>query len=338
MPGAAAGRGAAASSLHCTQGVAQPSARMPVVPSRVPPGMSPWNLGGLSPLELARRVWDEIWEDEILDRGAALSYYFLFALFPTLLFLTALLGLLPGPRLMDQFMDYAAAVLPPDVASLLEKTLGEVIKGASGGLLSIGMVAALWAAASGMGSIMTALNVAYDVTDSRPWWKKRLLALGLTVVFSAFLLTGLVLLVFGERIGRWLAEWIGLGAAFTITWGILRWPAVILFALTGITLVYYLAPAVRQRWYWVTPGSAFALAGWLLMSFGLRLYVAYFGNYNATYGSIAGVILLMLWLYLTGVILLLGAEINTEIEQAVSAAGAREARGRGARRLQPPAA
>lgn len=276
---------------------------------------SPWRLAGLSIGELGRRVWDQIWEDEVLDRAAGLSYYFLFALFPTLLFLTALVGLSPAPNLMAQLMGYVEHVLPGDAASLVSKTLAEVVSGASGGLLSIGVFAALWAASNGMLSIMTALNAAYDAEDPRPWWNRRLIAIGLTVGLSVFTLTALLLLVFGPRIGNAVASRIGLGSVFTLAWNVLSWPAVILSALTGIALVYYLAPAARQRWHWVTPGSAFALVAWLLMSFGLRLYVAYFGNYNATYGSIGGVILLMLWLYLSGVVLLVGAEINSEIAQ-----------------------
>ncbi len=277
---------------------------------------SPWRLGGLRVRELARRVYAQTWEHGVLDRAAGLSYYFLFALFPTLLFLTALLGLAPIPHLMDQLMGYVGRVLPGDAASLVTKTLGEVVRGARGSLLSIGVLGALWAASTGMGSIITALNAAYDVKDRRPWWKQRLSAIALTIGFSLFTLTALLLLVFGERIGEGVAGMIGLGTVFTRTWNIARWPVLILCVLAGITLVYYLAPAVRQRWHWVTPGAAFALVAWLVVSGGLRLYVAYFGNYNATYGSIGGVILLMLWLYLSGVVLLVGAEINAEIHLA----------------------
>jgi membrane protein len=283
---------------------------------RAAPVESPWKLGGLRARDLADRVYRQAYDNELFDRAAALSYYFLFALFPTLLFLTALLGLAPIPHLMDQLMGYVGGVLPHDAASLVIRTLAEVVQGARRSLLSIGVLAALWAASSGMGSIIAALNAAYDVKDSRPWWKQRLLAIGLTIGFSLFTVTALLLLVFGERIGDAVARTIGLGTAFTRTWNIAQWPALVLCVLAGITLVYYLAPAVNQRWHWVTPGAAFALVAWLLMSGGLRLYVGYFGNYNATYGSIGGVIILMIWLYLSGVVLLLGAEINSEIHLA----------------------
>jgi membrane protein len=271
--------------------------------------------GGIDAREVARHVWREIWQGALLDRAAGLSYYFLFALFPTLLFLTALLGLLPGPDLMEALIQYAARVLPGEATALLRRTLDEVVSGASGGLLSVGALVALWAASNGAASIITALNAAYGVVDPRPWWRQRLIAVMLTIVLSAFTLAALLLLVFGERIGEAMAAWIGLGPLFTQAWNVLRWPAATVFVLSGITLVYWLAPAGRRRWRWVTAGSLFALTAWLLMSFGLRTYVRYFADYNAAYGSIGGVILLLLWLYLSGVALLVGAQIDAEVER-----------------------
>lgn len=175
----------------------------------------------------------------------------------------------------------------------MRRTLEEIEAGAQGGLLSFGVLAALWAG-NGMASVMTALNAAYDVEDTRAWWKSRLVS---------------ILLTFGF-------------ALFSLAWNVLNLPVVIFFVLLGIALVYYFAPAAKQHWRWVTPGSVVALVLWLAMSYGLRFYVARFADYGATYGSIGGVILLMLWLYLTGVVLLVGAEINAEIEHAAAARGA----------------
>jgi membrane protein len=291
---------------------------------------SPWNLGGLSLRELGRRVWRELGEDDVTDRGAALAYYFLFALFPTLLFLTALLGMSPLPGLMDALIAYADKALPPAAASLVKHTLDEIRAGARGGLLSLGVLAALWSGSNGMASIMTALNIAYDVKDGRPWWKRRGLAVLLTLGFGLLIMIALVLLVFGPMLGQAIAAGLGLGNVFALAWRILSVPVVALCALAGIALVYYLAPAVEQRWRWVTPGSVVALVLWLAMSFGLRQYVSRFANYTATYGSIGGVILLMLWLYLTGVVLLVGAEINAEIEHAAAKRGEETAKAPGA--------
>jgi len=273
-------------------------------------------------VELTRRVWSSIKEDAVMERAASLSYYFLFALFPTLLFLTALLGLLPVPGLWDTLMTYAAQVLPGDAATLVNRTVSEVVRGASGGLLSVGVLAALWGASNGMASIVIALNVAYDIDDVRPWWLRRLIALMLTIAFSVFTLVALLLLVFGERIGEAVATWFGFGQAFAVAWNVLEWPVVGVLVLTGITLVYHLAPAIRRRWQAFTPGSVFALLAWLTTSFGLRIYLKYFGDYNAMYGPIGGVIILMLWLYLSGVALLAGAEINSVIERATDRSAA----------------
>lgn len=283
---------------------------------------SPWKLGGLGVRQLAARVWTEAWEDEILDRAAALSFYLLFALFPTLLFLTALLALLPIPDLMDQLTGYVARVLPGEAASVTRTTVGEIAGGARGGLLSAGVLLALWAGSSGMTAVITTLNIAFDVEEPRPWWKRRLVAIALTAGFAVFIMSALVLMVFGPRIGAAVAGWLGLGSVFTIVWNAGSFPLVIFFVLVGIQLVYYLAPGGDQQWSWLTPGAVVALILWLAASFGLRAYVAYFGTYDVTYGSIGGVILLMLWLYLTAVAILLGAEVNGEIEHAAARRGA----------------
>jgi membrane protein len=264
-----------------------------VADERRPP-VSPWRLSGLSPGVLARRVYANIRSPNLFDRGQPRVLFLVRAL-PCLLFITAIVGLLPGPRLMDRLLDYASQVLATDAASLLERTVEEVIRGARSSLVSLGMLGALWGASSGMVSISKGLNVAFDVRDTRTWWRHRLEAMALTVGFSVLTVVALPLLVFGERIGDAVAKALGVGAAFTGAWNIARWPALTLCALVGIMLVYQLAPAARQHWRRVTPGAIFALAGWLVASYALRLYVTYFGNYNATYGSIGGVILLMLW-------------------------------------------
>jgi membrane protein len=285
-------------------------------PPRGPRAPAPGRLGGLSLRELGDLVYRKSWRDEILDRAAELSYYFAFALLPTLLFLTALLGLLPVPDLMPQLMGYVDRVLPGDAASLIKKTLAEVVRGASGGLVSVGVLVALVGASSGMLSIMKGLNSAYGIADERTWWQKRLIAIGLTVLFTLFTLTALLLLVFGSWLGEAIAEFAGLDPLVSRAWRLAQLPVVIALLLTGLALVYHLAPASDRAWRWVTPGSSFAVVSWLLMSLGLRFYVGYFDHYNATYGSIGGLILLMLWLYWSGVALLAGAEIDSTIEQA----------------------
>ena len=275
-------------------------------------------------LDLGRRVWNELDKDEVGDRAAGLSYYFLFSLFPALLFLTALLGYLPVEGLQERLLSYARDVLPADAAATLERTLGEITTVKRGGLLSIGVLAALWAGSNGMASVMTTMNRVYDVTERRSWWWRRLIAVGLTLAFSAFIIATLSLLVFGKVLGAIVAAWFGLGELFTTLWTVISIPIVIASALLGIELVYYLAPAGNQRWRWITPGAALALGAWLAMSFGLRIWVGKFANYSATYGSIGGVILLMLWLYLTSYVLLVGAEVDAEIDAAMGREADRE--------------
>ena len=279
---------------------------------------SPWALGGLPVGELCRRVLARSRQDEILERAAGLSYYFAFALVPTFLFLTTLLGLLPTPDVMPHLMSYADRVLPRDATSLLKRALDSVVSGASRSLLSLSVLAALLGASSGMLSIMKALSVAYGIEDSRTWWRRRLIAILLTLGFSLFILTAMLLLVFGERIGGAIGEWVGLGPAATRAWHLFQWPAGACLGLIGLTLVYHLAPAAVRTWSLITPGSAVALLSWLSMSLGLRFYVNHFGSYNATYGSIGGVILLMLWLYWSGVALLVGAELDSVIDHAAA--------------------
>jgi membrane protein len=277
---------------------------------------SPWKLGGLSVQDLARRVWRELREDEVTERAAALSYYFLFALFPALLFLTALLSFLPVEGLQERLMAYTREVLPPDAASTVERTMTEVVGARRTGLVSIGLLVTLWASSNGMVSLMNTMNVVFDVTERRPLLKRRLLAIVLTLTFAVFIVAALVLMVFGPPIGEMVAGWLGLGDVFKRAWAVVNIPIVIACALIGIQLVYYLAPAGARRWRWVTPGATFALLAWLVMSYGLRLYVGRFANYSATYGSIGGVILLMLWLYLSSVVFLVGAEIDAEVRAA----------------------
>jgi membrane protein len=288
---------------------------------RIPRDVSPWQLGGLSLRELGRRVWANTENENLLNEAAALSYYFIFSLFPAFLFVMALLAVIPIPQLKDGLMGYITDLLPPDAASVVTKTVQEVLRGGGHGLLSIGAILALWSASSAMSSMMDALNVAYEVQDSRPWWWRRVIAILLTVAFSLFLVLGLVLMMFGPMIGQAIAGPFGLGQHAVDVWNVVSVPIALLLVLTGISLVYYLAPDVEQRWQWVTPGAVFAVSAWVLMSLGLRFYTTHFANYNATYGSIGGIILLLLWLYLTGVALLVGAEINSEIEQAAARAG-----------------
>jgi membrane protein len=295
----------------------------PGEPTRAaPPGSRPsaWALGGLGVTELGRRVIAEIRDDDCLGRAAQLAYYFLFALFPFFLFLTTLLGYLPIPDLLDRLLETLGQMLPGDALRLVEDNVRQLVTGQRGGLLSFGILAALWTSSSALTAIIDSLNRAYDVEEGRPFWKVRLIAMGITVGLSAFIVVALVLLTFGPQLGGWVADLVGLGRVFEVTWNLVRWPVIVGLLVVAIALLYYVAPDVEQSWTWITPGSACAVLGWLLASLSFAFYVNRFGSYNATYGSIGAVIVLLTWMYVTGLFVLIGGEINAEIEHA-SASG-----------------
>ena len=279
---------------------------------------NPWKLGGLTWMELGRRLWHQSEKDEVLGRAAQLAYYFVLALFPALLFLTALLGLLPLEQIMPELMASLRSVLPSDALSLVEKYLQQVVKGSGGDILSLGLLGALWASSSGVTAIMEALNAVYDAKEVRPFWKVRLIAIVMTIGLAGFIILSTTLVLYGEHIGEWVANIIGLGWLFTSAWLVLQWPVVIVLMLFAIAVIYYISPCVEQDWRWVSPGSVFAVLMWLIVSLAFKVYVENFGNYNKAYGSIAGVIVLMLWFYLSGIVLLMGGEINAEIEKAAN--------------------
>jgi len=277
---------------------------------------SPWRLGQLTVRQLLTRVWEAAWVDEITDRAAALSYYFLFSIFPILLFFTALAHLVPVHHLVRQLMETVAVLLPAEAASLVRETLRQVVtRTGRPGLVSLGALTAIWAGSAGMASVMTMLNVVYHVRDDRPWWRRRATAVLLTVAFAVFLIGATLLLMLSTRIGGAVARVVapragleGLGNAVTLVLALGG-------ALLAFELIYYLAPA-RARWHWLTPGSLTAAILWMATSLGLRLYVTSVAHYDIMYGSIGGIILLLLWLYLTSLVLLLGAEMNAAIEDA----------------------
>jgi membrane protein len=276
------------------------------------------NLGGLSVVELGKRVVHEIQKDNVLGYAAQLAYYFLFSLFPFFLFLTALIGYIPIPSLLDRIMELLAQVVPGEALRLVQDNVREIVTQQRGGLLSFGIVVALWTASAAMSAIMDALNRAYEVEEGRPFWKSKGTALLLTIGVTVFTVASIILLMFGPQIGEWIASKVGLGAVFHMAWNILRWPVILFLIILAMAVLYYFAPDVEQEWKWLTPGSVFAVVGWLLASLAFSYYVNNFGSYNETYGSIGAVIVLLTWMYLTGLFILIGGEINSEIEHAAA--------------------
>ena len=293
---------------------------------------STWSLNGQTWSGFVKRVWSDIGKDDIFGRAAQLSYYFLLALFPLLLFLTSTIGILmgSGTGLRHSLFNYLSKVLPASASSLVSTTVFEVSESSGGGKISFGILAALWAASAGMGAVSESLNVAYHVKETRPWWKQRLTAVGLTIALSLLIISALILVLYGGKIADFLAATYGFGGTFVIAWKVLQWPIVLAFLLVGFALIYYWAPDLAdQDWKWVTPGSVVAVTLWLLVSFGFRLYLHFFDSYSKTYGSLGAVIVLMLWFYFTGAAILIGGEVNSDLEDEAARKGAPDAKEKG---------
>jgi len=263
-----------------------------------------------------------------------MSFFFLLALFPLLLILTDFFGYFAhSGELRASLLEYFRTVLPRSAFQLVAGTLDQVTAGAGGGKLSLGILAALWAASNGMAAVSAGLNAAYEIDDGRPWWKRRLIAIGLTLAFAVFTVSALALVLAGSEIGMLLASLAGYRHAFAIAWSAARWPVAVLTVLVAVDLLYRFAPDLKDwRWRWITPGALIAVALWIVASLGFRYYLHYFNSYNRTYGSLGAVIILMLWFYITSIAILIGAEVNSEIENAAAEAGEPDARLAGERR------
>jgi membrane protein len=268
-------------------------------------------------LDLLIKTAKEVIDDDCVSIAAQLAYYFALALFPALLFVVSLASYLPFPVIND-VVNALAPIAPPEVLTIIQKQLESIVAGEQTSLLTIGILGAIWSSSGAMTSIVSALNTAYDVPESRPWWKVRLIAIGLTIALVVFVLLSFSIIVAGPNAGHWLTGWFGLSDAFDTAWTYLRWPLVFALATTGIAIVFYFAPDADQDWVWVTPGSIATTILWVLFSMVFRLYVTKVGDYAATYGALAGAAILLLWLYFSGLALLIGGELNSEIEHVAN--------------------
>jgi membrane protein len=268
-------------------------------------------------IELIKRTVKEVIDDDCVSIAAQLAYYFALALFPALLFVVAIASYLPF-NVVNDVVATLDPIAPPEVLEIIRKQLESIVAGEAPSILTIGILGALWSSSGAMTSIVSALNKAYDIPESRPWWKVRLVAIGLTIALALFVLLAFTLIVAGPNAGRWLTGWLGLSDLFDTVWRMLRWPLVFVLATSGIAIVFYYAPDADQDWIWITPGSILTTVLWIVFSLGFRLYVTRVGDYTATYGALAGAAILLLWLYLSGLALLIGGELNSEIEHAAN--------------------
>jgi membrane protein len=264
---------------------------------------------------IVKRTFKELLDDNCLGLSAQLAYYFFLSLFPALLVVVALTSFFPY-HVLDSILASFGRFTPPDVLAIVRTQIDQIKQGGNVGLLTFGVLGALWSSSSAMMAIIDTLNRAYGVKEGRSWWKTQVLAVILTLAMSVFVLVSFTLVIAGPEIAEHVAVRVGLGPVFAWTWKILQWPVVFLLISQGFAMVYYLAPDVEQRWPWILPGAHIATLLWLGISLGFRFYIVNFGNFNKMYGSIGAVIVLLLWFYLSGFVLLFGAELNSEIEHA----------------------
>jgi membrane protein len=250
--------------------------------------------------------------DDMTVYAAALSYQLFFSLFPFVIFLLALLGLLNIPGFFDWLLKQSQTVLPGQASGLMKNIIGQIRGQAAGGALSLGVVLALWSASSAVRMAMHALNVAYKVED-RAAWKKFPLSIIYTVLLAVLLIAAAALMLVGPQLATWIAEQVGMGSVFTTIWTWARIPVAVVLLMLVAALVYYLFPNVDQPFRLITPGAVLAVIVWVVASLGFSWYVANFASYNATYGSVAAIIVLLFYFFISAAILLFGAELNSEV-------------------------
>ena len=274
-------------------------------------------LQGLPLHRVLVRTVKEFLDDEMSTYASALAYQMLFSLFPFILFLIALIGFLHLPDFFSWLRLQSELVLPPQALEQVNPVIDQ-LQQSKGGLLSVGIVIALWTASAGVRLMMSAMNAAYDVPEGRPVWKRIPLSIFYTIGIAGMLLAAAALMVLGPQVMEWIAAQVGLQEVIVTIWTVLRWPAIIILMMVAVALIYYVMPDVKQKFRFITPGSVLAVVVWIVASLGFAYYVKTFADYNAMYGSIGAIIVLLLYFYISAAVLLLGAEMNAVIEHARS--------------------
>lgn len=269
----------------------------------------------ITPWQLVRRTAAEVVKDDVLGMAGQLAYFFVLALFPALIFFVSLVAYLPGD-MPAQLVSSLRPLLPAAVVDVVQDQITALTTAEPHGLLTFGLFVALWSSSAALIAISSTLNRAYDISEGRPWWKVRLLAIGLTLILATVVTAALGLMILGPMLAAKMGAWFGLGPSFVTAWNIGRWPVIFLLVSFGIALVYYYAPDADQEWIWITPGSILATLLWIGASLGLQTYLKMAGSFEATYGTLGGAMVLLLWLYVTGIAILIGGEMNAELEHA----------------------
>jgi membrane protein len=269
-------------------------------------------------VQFFKLTFKEVGEDHVMAFAGNLTYKALFAIFPFFTFLLSLLGIFNADELVNTMLNKASGVLPPDALQFVEDQLLSITQSQAESAFTLAAIVsillALWGVSGAFRSVMEAMNVMYEVEEDRPFWMKYGISIFISLAVIALMLTALGIVVFGSSVGGGLAEVVGLGSVFQTVWSIVQWPILACIVLFAFAVVYYFGPAAKQKWRWISPGSVLAFVFWLVFSLLFSFYVGNFGSYNETYGSLAGVILLMLYIYYSAVIMLIGAEMNQVIE------------------------
>jgi membrane protein len=282
-----------------------------------------WKLGGLTFRQLTKKVLHGIVEDDLFGRASELAFSFILAVFPLLLLMLLIFGKFAShsSQLQSSLLSYFPHFLPPTASQLLSAVTNELGRNATSGKFTFDIVfdivLALAFGSGGMSSMIFTLNAAYRVRESRSWFRIRLIALGLTVATSIFLLTALLLLLLGGNLVDSIGIKLHLESIFLMIWKGLQLGAAVLFVMVSFSTIYYCGPSLgKRKWYCATPGSMFGVALWLAASVGFRIQLHFLNTYPATYGSLEAVMTLLVWLYITGLAFLIGGEINARIERA----------------------
>jgi membrane protein len=291
-----------------------------------------WSLGGLTIKQFGKKVVQGISDDFLLDRAAALGFNFILALFPFLVFLLAVFGLFASHAtdLQTNLLNHLSQALPPAAFKVISHTLLEVTRNSGTGKLTFGIVLTLWFAAGGMASMMSGLDGAYEVKESRSWFKVRAIALGLTVAISILVILALAAVLVGGYGANLVATHYGWGQLVVVVWRVAQIVVALAFVTFSFSLIYYFGPDLEeQHWYWITPGSIIGVLLWVAATFAFRGYLHFFNSYSRTYGSLGAAMILLMWLYITGFAFLVGGEINAQIEHAAAKRGHPEAKAPG---------
>jgi membrane protein len=267
--------------------------------------------------DVVKRTVQEFREDNLTDWAAALTYYGILSIFPALIVFVSVIGLIGAP-VTEPLLDNIGAFAPSEAKDILVKAVQglEESRGGAGLLAIVGIAGALWAASGYVAAFIRAANVVWDVEEGRPVWKTLPLRIGVTAVLIVLLAVSALIVVFTGPLAERAGDVIGVSDVVVTVWDIAKWPILILLVALMLAILYYAAPNVRQPGFrWITPGSILAVAVWIVASAAFALYVANFGSYNKTYGSLGAVIIFLVWLWLTNVAVLLGAELNAELER-----------------------